>query len=351
MTQTVRAPIKAAIIGANGYGGLELLRILAQHPHVQLQSLVSRSEAGKKGIDIFPHLRGNVCDEMEYVSPTDAQWDNIDVCFFATPHTVAMGQAARLLSRGIKIIDLSADFRIKDQLTWEQWYATRHTEPELIEQAIYGLPELNRTSIKTASLIACPGCYPTSIQLGLMPLLNKNILTDDTIIADSKSGMSGAGRSANITMLYSERAENFEAYAATGHRHYPEIKQQLSLMKGDTVDVIFTPHLLPTVRGIHSTIYAKLADPGTDVQKLFEDAYADEPFISVLPKGSHPQTKSVSATNNVHIAIARPPNSHYVTILVVEDNLIKGAAGQAVQCMNIMYNIDETSGLTQLAAI
>ncbi len=343
--------INAAIVGANGYGGLELLRLLAQHPRVAIQSLVSRSEAGKNVTDIFPHLRGSACDEMQYVSPSDAKWDDIDVCFFATPHTVAMGQAARLLARGIKVIDLSADFRIKDQLTWEQWYATRHTEPELIEQAVYGLPEMNREAIKTASLIACPGCYPTSIQLGLMPLLRNKLVTDDTIIADSKSGISGAGRSANIAMLYSERSENFEAYASSGHRHYPEIKQQLSLMRGDTVEVIFTPHLMPTVRGIHSTIYAKLANPHTDVQTLFEDAYADEPFISVLPQGSHPQTKSVSATNNVHIAVARPPHSDYVTVLVVEDNLIKGAAGQAVQCMNIMYDIDETTGLTQLAGI
>lgn len=347
MTKT----INAAIVGANGYGGLELIRLLAQHEHVTITSLVSRSEAGQKVVDIFPHLRGNFCDQMTYVSPTDADWSAIDVCFFATPHTVAMGQAANLLARGIKVIDLSADFRIKDQLTWEQWYATRHTEPELIETAVYGLPELNRQAIKSASLIACPGCYPTSVQLGLMPLLQNQLLTDDTIIVDAKSGMSGAGRSAKVNMLYSERAENFEAYASAGHRHYPEIKQQLTLMRGDTVDVIFTPHLLPTVRGIHATIYAKLADTNTDVQQYFEQAYANEPFISVLPKGSHPQTKSVSATNNVQIAVARPPQSDYVTILVVEDNLIKGAAGQAVQCMNIIYDLPETIGLTQLAGV
>lgn len=343
--------IQVALVGANGYGGLELLRILAQHPHVDIVSVISRSEAGQKVIDIFPHLRGGACDALTYVSPTDADWQDVDVCFFATPHTVAMGQAASLLAKGIKVIDLSADFRIKDQLEWEQWYATRHTEPQLIEKAVYGLPELNREAIKTADLIACPGCYPTSIQLGLMPLLQQGLLTDDSIIADSKSGISGAGRSAKVNLLFSERAENFEAYATGGHRHYPEIKQQLSLMQGSEVKLIFTPHLLPAVRGIHSTIYARLRQSDTDVQAIFAAAYADEPFVHVLPKGSHPQTQAVSQTNHVHIAVARPPHSDYVTVLVTEDNLIKGAGGQAVQCMNLMYGLNETIGLSQLAGV
>lgn len=344
-------PINAAIIGANGYGGLELLRILAQHPDVAITAVVSRSEAGQKVTAIFPHLHGSQCDELSYVSPTDADWGNVDVCFFATPHTVAMGQTGALLARGIKVIDLSADFRIKDQLTWEQWYATRHTEPELLTKAVYGLPELNRDAIKAADLIACPGCYPTSVQLGLMPLLQQRLLTEDSIIVDSKSGISGAGRSAKVDLLFSERAENFAAYASSGHRHYPEIKQQLEIMQGSPVKLIFTPHLLPTVRGIHSTIYAKLSDTHTDVQTIFAKTYADEPFVHVLPSGSHPQTKSVSQTNHVHIAVARPPHSDYVTILVTEDNLIKGAGGQAVQCMNLMYGLEETTGLTQLAGV
>ncbi len=343
--------INIAIVGANGYGGIELVRLLAQHPLANIQVLVSRSEAGKSVSGVFPHLRGSSCDDLTYVTPQDADWSGIDVCFFATPHTVAMGQVRSLLAKGVKVIDLSADFRIKDQLIWEQWYATRHTEPNLIETAVYGLPELNREQIKQAELIACPGCYPTSIQLGLMPLLQQNLLTSDTIIADSKSGISGAGRSAKINMLFSERSENFEAYASAGHRHYPEIKQQLEMMRGGEVDLIFTPHLLPTVRGIHSTIYAKLADTTVDVQAVFEKAYANEPFVSVLPKGSHPQTKSVTATNHVQISVARPPQSDYVSIFVVEDNLIKGAAGQAVQCLNIMWDLPEAMGLTQLAGI
>lgn len=342
--------INAAIIGANGYGGIELIRLLAQHPHVNLQLLISRSEAGQKVVDIFPHLRG-ACDALEYVSPYDANWDDIEVCFFATPHTVAMGQTASLLAKGIKVIDLSADFRIKDQLTWEQWYATRHTEPELIEKAVYGLPELNRKEIQQADLIACPGCYPTAIQLGLMPLLQQGLLANETIIADAKSGISGAGRSASVNMLFSERTENFEAYATAGHRHYPEIKQQLEMMGSGEVNLIFTPHLLPAVRGIYATIYAKLANPEIDVQSVFEKAYQQEPFVNVLPTGAHPQTKSVASTNQVQIAVARPPQSDYVTVLVVEDNLIKGAAGQAVQCMNIRWGLPETAGLTQLASI
>lgn len=343
--------INVAIVGANGYGGLELLRLLAQHPHVVIKAVVSRSEAGQKVTDVFPHLRGGNCDNLTYLAPIDVDWTTIDVCFFATPHTVAMGQTADLLAKGIKVIDLSADFRIKDLTTWEQWYGTRHTAAELIQQAVYGLPELNREAIKTADLIACPGCYPTSIQIGLMPLLQQQLMTQDTIIADSKSGISGAGRSAKTNLLFSERAENFEAYASAGHRHYPEIKQQLEIMQGSAVELIFTPHLLPTVRGIHSTIYAKLNSPSIDVQAVFEAAYADEPFVTVLPKGSHPQTRSVSQTNHIQLALARPPQSDYVSIFVVEDNLIKGAGGQAVQCMNLMYHIPETAGLTQLAGI
>ena len=341
----------AAIIGANGYGGLELIRLLVQHPNVQLQSVVSRGKAGQKVVDISPHLRASVCDQLVYESPTDVDWGDIEVCFFATPHTVAMGQAASLLGKGIKVIDLSADFRIKDQPTWEQWYATRHTEPKLIKEAVYGLPEMNRDAIRQANLIACPGCYPTAIQLGLMPLLENNLLTNDTIIADAKSGISGAGRSANINMLYSECAENFKAYASAGHRHYPEIKQQLSIMQGSEVNVIFTPHLLPAIRGIYATIYARLKSPTSDVQVLFESAYENEAFVTVLPKGTHPQMKSVNSTNHVQIGLARPPNSDYVTVLVVEDNLIKGAAGQALQCMNILFDLPETLGLTQLAGV
>lgn len=343
--------INVGIIGANGYGGIELVRLLAQHPNVTITLLVSRSEAGKKLADVFPNFYGSAVGETVYVAPQDADWSALDVCFFATPHTVAMGQTQFLLDKGIKVIDLSADFRLKDRLTWEQWYGTRHTAPELIEQAVYGLPELNREAIKTADLIACPGCYPTATQLGLMPLLQNHLLTDDSIIVDAKSGISGAGRGAKTAMLFAERAENFEAYATGGHRHYPEIKQQLELMQGGEVNLIFTPHLLPTIRGIHSTIYAKLNDTSVDVQAVFENAYADEPFVTVLPPKSHPQTASVSATNHVQIAVARPPHSDYVTILAVEDNLIKGASGQAVQCLNLRFGLPETTGLTQIAGV
>ncbi len=348
---TTQPAINVGIIGANGYGGVELIRLLAQHPHVNIALLVSRSEAGKRLAEVFPHFYGSEVGELVYVAPQDADWSGLDVCFFATPHAVAMSQAQFLLDRGVKVIDLSADFRLQDRLTWEQWYATRHTAPELIVQAVYGLPELNRQAIKDAQLIACPGCYPTAAQLGLMPLLQRQLLTDDSIIIDAKSGVSGAGRGAKTAMLFAERAENFEAYGSAGHRHYPEIKQQLEIMQGGSVNLIFTPHLLPTVRGIHATIYARLQDAHTDVQALFEQVYQNEPFVSVLPPKSHPQTQAVAMTNQVQIAVARPPHSDYVTILVVEDNLIKGAGGQAVQCMNIMFGWQETLGLRQLAGV
>lgn len=343
--------INVGIIGANGYGGIELVRLLAQHPNVAIKLLVSRSEAGRKLAEVFPNFYGSAVGETVYVAPQDADWSSLDVCFFATPHTVAMGQASFLLNKGIKVIDLSADFRLKDRLIWEQWYGTRHTAPELIEHAVYGLPELNRDALKTANLIACPGCYPTAAQLGLMPLLQQRLLSESTIIVDAKSGISGAGRSAKTNMLFAERSENFEAYATDGHRHYPEIKQQLEIMQDSKVNLIFTPHLLPTIRGIHATIYAQLSDVTTDVQVLFESAYADEPLITVLPPKSHPQTASVSTTNRVQIAVARPPQSSYVTVLVVEDNLIKGAGGQAIQCMNLAFGLDETIGLTQTAGV
>ncbi len=343
--------IKAGVIGATGYGGIELVRLLAQHPAVSLQVLVSRSQAGQKVVDIFPHLRSSSCDQLIYCAPQDADWSGLDVVFFATPHTVAMSQTEFLLNKGIKVIDLSADFRLKDQRLWEQWYATRHTAPELIAQAVYGLPELNRQAIESADLIACPGCYPTAVQLGWMPLLQNGLLSDDTLIADAKSGISGAGRAAKTAMLFSERNDNFEAYASARHRHYPEIKQQLELMRGNAVSLIFTPHLLPATRGIYATLYARLSAPDTDVQAVFAAAYADEPFVSVLPPGEHPQTRSVAGSNQVQIGIARPPHSDYVTVMVAEDNLIKGAAGQAIQCMNIMFAQPETTGLQQLATV
>lgn len=348
---TKKTSISVAVVGANGYGGIELVRLLDQHPNVLIEQLISRSEAGRKVMDVFPHLSEARCRDLVYLAPQDAHWETIDLCFFATPHTVAMGQVAYLLEKGIKVIDLSADFRLNDILIWEQWYATRHTAPDLVEKAVYGLPELNRSQIQTADLIACPGCYPTAVQLGLMPLLQQKLIAKETLIIDAKSGISGAGRGAKVNLLFSERSENFEAYATAGHRHYPEIKQQLKLMQGDEVDLVFTPHLLPTIRGIYATIYAKLADPHLEVQSYYEKTYANEPFVCVLAQGSHPQLKSVAGTNQVQIAVARPPQSDYLTIMVVEDNLIKGASGQAVQCMNLMWGLPETSGLSQLGRV
>lgn len=346
MAKPMSKQINAAIYGATGYGGIELIRILSQHPNVTIKQVISRSEDGQKVADIYQNARD--VGELVFTAPDKVNWDGIDVCFFATPHTVAMSHVAELLSKGIKVIDLSADFRLQDVPTWEKWYNTSHSETELLKEAVYGLPELNRQQIKNARLIACPGCYPTSVILGLMPLLTNNLVDESTIIADVKSGVSGAGRSGKIDMLFAERTENFSAYASGGHRHYPEIKAQLEGLAQRSLDFIFMPHLLPMTRGIHATIYAKLKAP-SDVQSLYEQTYANEPFVDVMASGQHPQTKSVRGTNMARIAIANPPDSDYVTILVVEDNLTKGASGQAVQCMNLLFDLPETSGLTTIA--
>lgn len=348
MAEHTNKMINAAIYGATGYGGIELIRILSQHPNVNIKQVISRSEDGQKVASIYQQARD--AGELYFVAPDKAVWDDIDVCFFATPHTVAMSHVAELLKKGIKVIDLSADFRLQDVPTWEKWYNTQHTETELLKEAVYGLPEINRSKIKNARLIACPGCYPTSVILGLMPLLTNQLVDENTLIADVKSGISGAGRNAKIDMLFTERTENFSAYASQGHRHYPEIKSQLEGLAKRSLDFIFMPHLLPMSRGIHATIYAKLKQPNTtDIQALFEQTYANEPFVDVLESGQHPQTKSVRGTNMARIAVTNPPDSDYVTILVVEDNLTKGASGQAVQCMNLIFDFPETTGLTGLA--
>ncbi|MPV86440.1 N-acetyl-gamma-glutamyl-phosphate reductase [Ostreibacterium oceani] len=351
-------PIRAVIIGANGYGGVELLRLLSQHAQVQIVSVVSRREAGKPISAVFPQFYDQLIDHdgqpLCFSAMEAVDWAGVDVCFFATPHGVAMRQAQTLLDKGIKVIDLSADFRLKNQSQWAHWYKETHTAPELIAQAVYGLPELNREALKTATLIACPGCYPTAIQLGLMPLLKTNRLLQTPIIIDAKSGVSGAGRSANTAMLMAERSENFSAYAANGHRHLPEIEQQLSIMAGQPdkpVSVIFTPHLLPIHRGIHATLYAQYQKAPEDIHNVLSQAYAHEPFVSVLPIGHHPETRAVRGTNQVQIAVAYPPNTDYVTLLVVIDNLVKGAAGQAIQCMNLCFGLPETTGLRGIIAI
>lgn len=335
--------IKVGIVGGTGYTGVELLRLLATHPHVEVVAITSRGEAGRPVDDLFPNLRGHF--DLCFSDPAAGELDQCDVVFFATPHGVAQSSVPDLLEKGIKVIDLSADFRIRDIAVWEKWYNQPHTCPELVGEAVYGLPETNREAIKNARLIACPGCYPTSVQLGFKPLLEKGLVNPEDLIANSASGASGAGRQANVANLLTEVSDSFKAYGVSGHRHLPEIEQGLKDIAGGQVNLTFVPHLLPMIRGIHSTLYATLNTKDVDLQQLYEDCFKDEPFVDVMPAGSHPQTRSVKGSNVCRISVFCPQGGDKVVVLVVEDNLVKGASGQAIQNMNIMFGLPETSGL------
>jgi len=335
--------IKVGIVGGTGYTGAELMRLLVGHPYAELVGVTSRSDQGTPVAHIYPHLRGSV--DLAFVAPDLDNLKGCDVIFFATPHGVAQSTVPAILKLGIKVIDLSADFRIRDVAVWEHWYGQSHQATDLLDQAVYGLPEFNREKIKNADLVACAGCYPTSVQIGLLPLLEKGCIDLSDVIANSASGVTGAGRQASVANLLSETSDSFKAYAASGHRHQPEIEQGLADIAGREVKLTFVPHLLPINRGIHTTIYANLLDTKIDVQALFDEYFEKEPFVDVLPAGSHPQTRSVRGSNYCHVAVHRPNNSNKVIVLVVEDNLTKGASGQAIQCMNLMFNLEETTGL------
>ncbi|OUR65822.1 N-acetyl-gamma-glutamyl-phosphate reductase [Methylophaga sp. 42_25_T18] len=340
--------IKVGIVGGTGYTGVELLRLLAGHPEVSLEIITSRSEKGMPVAELFPNLRGHI--DLAFTEPDIDLLANCDLVFFATPHTVAMALVPELIKRGTRVIDLSADFRLQDVAVWEQWYNTPHTCPELIAQAVYGLPEVNRASIKTAQLIAVPGCYPTATQLGFLPLLENKVIEPMHLIADTKSGVSGAGRKAAIGTLLTEASENMKAYAVAGHRHLPEIEQGLALAAQQSVDLTFVPHLTPMIRGIHATLYGRLTQD-VDLQALFEQRYADEPFVDILPAGSHPETRSVRGANICRIAVHQPRDGDTVVILSAIDNLVKGASGQAIQNMNIMFGFDETTAINHIATL
>ncbi|MCL1824410.1 MAG: N-acetyl-gamma-glutamyl-phosphate reductase [Betaproteobacteria bacterium] len=341
--------IKVGIVGGAGYAGVELLRILARHPAVRLTAITSRDEVGLKVSDLFPSLRGRV--ELNFVAPEDDSFKSCDVVFFATPNGIAMNQAAGLLAAGARVIDLAADFRIRDVAEWEKWYGMTHAAPELVAEAVYGLPEVNREQIRTARVLANPGCYPTAVQLGFLPLLEAGVIECGHLIADAKSGVSGAGRRADVANLYTEATDSFKAYAVGGHRHLPEIRQGLSrMMGGAEIGLTFVPHLTPMIRGIHATLYARLTRDidGKALQDLFESRFSGEAFVDVLPAGNHPETRSVRASNMCRIAVHRPQGGDTVVVLSVIDNLVKGAAGQAVQNMNIMFGQEETLGLDML---
>ncbi len=349
--------IKVGIVGGTGYTGVELLRLLCQHPDVELVVITSRKETGMPVADMYPSLRGRV--SLAFSDPASAPLEKCDVVFFATPHGVAMEQAPRLLAAGVKVIDLAADFRLKDPAQFERWYKMPHSCLDLLAESVYGLPEVNREAIRRARIVGLPGCYPTSVQLGLLPVLEAGGLVDaSNLIADCKSGVSGAGRKAEVHTLLAEASDNFKAYGVAGHRHWPEITQGLQAIAGrapDTgkVGLIFTPHLVPMIRGIHSTIYAPLTDKGmnTDLQALYEQRFAGEPFVDVMPPGATPETRSVRASNMVRLAVHRPPESRTLMVLAVIDNLVKGASGQGVQVMNLMFGRPETTGLTQVPVL
>ncbi|MGY8813206.1 MAG: N-acetyl-gamma-glutamyl-phosphate reductase [Gammaproteobacteria bacterium] len=335
--------ITAGIVGATGYTGVELMRLISMHPHAKLQIVTSRSEAGRSVTELFPSLRGML--DLRFSQPDDEALSECDVIFFATPNGTAMEHVPFLLKNGQKIIDLSADFRLKDIIEWEKWYGQKHSCPELVSEAVYGLPEVNREKIALARLVANPGCYPTAIQLGFLPLIENNLVETDTLIADAKSGVSGGGKKLTSSLLFSESSDSFSAYAASGHRHLPEIKQGLQSMSKENIDMIFVPHLVPMIRGIHATLYARLKNTELDLYKIYHDRYKDEPFVDVMEPGSHPNTNTVRGTNTCRLSCHRPQNGNTAVILAVEDNLVKGAAGQAIQNMNIMFNLEETSGL------
>jgi N-acetyl-gamma-glutamyl-phosphate reductase len=343
--------IRVGIVGGTGYTGAELLRILVGHPSARLAAITSRSESGTPVASLFPHLRRRI--DLDFSEPDPGRLAaDCDLVFFATPNGTAMEVVPDLLSRGVRVIDLAADFRLKDAAVWERWYGLPHACPDLLKEAVYGLPEIHREAIAKARLVANPGCYPTAVTLGFVPLLERGLVDSGWLVADVKSGVSGAGRKASVSLLMAEVGESFKAYSVAGHRHQPEIHQNLTALAGEGLRLTFVPHLLPMIRGIQATLYARLREPpGTELQSLFERRYRGETFVDVLPAGSHPDTRTVRGSNHCRMSVAEPRGEGIVVVQVVIDNLVKGAAGQAVQNMNLMFGLDESLGLEQPALL
>lgn len=341
--------IQAGIVGGTGYTGVELIRLLSGHPEVELKAITSRSEDGMAVAELFPNLRGHV--DLRFSAPDMAVLKTCDVVFFATPNGTAMNMVPELLDAGVRVIDLAADFRIKDVSLWEQWYGMTHACPERVAEAVYGLPEMNREAVKSAALVANPGCYPTAVTLGFLPLIENGLIELGGLIADAKSGVSGAGRKASMGTLMCEVDSSFKAYGVSGHRHLPEIRQTLTTVAEQEVGLTFVPHLVPMIRGIHATLYGVLHDSDAKLQELYEERFANEPFVDVMPAGAHPETRSVRGGNACRLAIHRPQGGDTVVVLSVIDNLVKGAAGQAVQNMNIMFGQAETTGLDTVTVL
>jgi N-acetyl-gamma-glutamyl-phosphate reductase len=342
--------LAVGVVGGTGYTGVELLRLLVTHPQVDLKCVTSRSESGIKVADLFPNLRGftDIC----FTEPTVEKLVKCDLVFFATPNGTAMQMVPELIENDVRVIDLAADFRLRDAAVWKQWYGMDHVCVDVLAEAVYGLPEINRSTIKSARVVANPGCYPTATTLGFLPLIENALVDDQHLIVDAKSGISGAGRGASVANLQAESAENFKAYAVNGHRHLPEIKQTLSHVASHEVGLTFVPHLVPMIRGIETSLYAVLQTKSAiDLHQLYVDRYADEPFIDILPEGVMPETRSVRGANTCRISVFRPQQGDTVVVSSVIDNLVKGAAGQAVQNMNIMFGFDESLGLNQVALL
>jgi len=343
---------KVGIVGATGYTGVELMRLLSQHPFASVVVATSRSDAGVALADMFPSLRGHT--DLCFTVPDVGALAQCDIVFFATPHNVSMKMMPELMQAGVRVVDLSADFRLRDVAVWEHWYNETHACPELLAEAVYGLPEIYRAGIEQAQLVACAGCYPTSVQLGFWPFLKQGVLQERGLIASAATGVSGAGRQAKINMLFAEANDSYSAYGASGHRHTPEIEQGLTAAAGKPMQVTFVPHLVPMIRGIQATLYGQLEDPSISneqLQRIVEDFYSASPFVDVMPWGSHPQTRSVKGTNMCRIALHRPQGRDTLVVLSVIDNLAKGASGQAIQCMNLMLGLAEDAGLTAPALL
>ncbi len=339
--------LKLGIIGATGYVGAEVIRLLCRRKDIEITTVVSNSFAGQPFSNVYPSLRGifdKVCDPMD----PDVFSDKAEVFITALPHGVSTTIIPPLLAKGKKVLDHSADFRFRDKETYEKWYKCGHNAPDLIAGSVYGLPELYRESIKEASLIANPGCYPTCTLLGIAPVLKKGLISTENIIIDAASGMSGAGRKSELAYSFCESAESFKPYGVANHRHTPEIEQELSLLAGKPVLVSFTPHLLPVKRGMLATCYLNLAQTAAaaeEIHNLYTEFYKDEPFVRVLPLGALPETRFVAGTNYADIGLVVDKRLNRLIVMSALDNLGKGAAGQAVQSLNILAGFDETEGL------
>ena len=342
--------LAVGVVGGTGYTGAELLRLLVMHPQVNLKYVTSRSESGIAVADLFPNLRGftDVC----FSEPEVNTLAECDLVFFATPNGTAMKMVPELIAKNVRVIDLAADFRLQDETLWKLWYGMDHACSDVLADAVYGLPEINRTKIKNAGVVANPGCYPTATILGFLPLLESTLVDDQHLIADAKSGVSGAGRGASVATLQAESSENFKPYAVDGHRHLPEIRQILSAAANHDIGLTFVPHLVPMIRGIEVTMYATQSGAVVDdLTQLYVDRYATEPFVDVLPQGVMPETRTVKGANTCRISVFRPQKGDTIVVSSVIDNLVKGAAGQAIQNMNIMFGFDETRGLEQVALL